>query len=168
MRRLTAALSSASGLCMTAASSAWENSRPIAAPICATSLAGPSRSSRAISEACKLAGTAKAVDGTVAAVRCASSSLPASNTALVISSTNSGMPSMRSMMSCRTFAAAAASSSRWKSRRYRELRRCAAAQVGDPRQQSSHLLRVEPADDAQLSNCWAISPVRRISMTRMT
>ena len=33
------------------------NSRPIAAPICATSLAGPSRSSRAIREACRLAGT---------------------------------------------------------------------------------------------------------------
>ena len=32
----------------------------MAAPICATSLAGPSRSSRAISDACKLAGTAKA------------------------------------------------------------------------------------------------------------
>ena len=31
-----------------------------AAPICATSLAGPSRSSRAINEACKLAGTALA------------------------------------------------------------------------------------------------------------
>ena len=30
----------------------YENSRPIAAPICATSFAGPSRSSRAISEAC--------------------------------------------------------------------------------------------------------------------
>ena len=38
----------------------------MAAPICATSLAGPRRSSRAISDACKLAGTAKAVDGTVA------------------------------------------------------------------------------------------------------
>jgi len=31
-----------------AASRAWENSRPMAAPICATSLAGPSRSSRAM------------------------------------------------------------------------------------------------------------------------
>ena len=41
----------------TEASSACENVRPIAAPICATSLAGPSRSSRAISDACKLAGT---------------------------------------------------------------------------------------------------------------
>ena len=43
---------------------AWENSRPIAAPVCATSLAGPSRSSRAISEACRLAGTASTGDGT--------------------------------------------------------------------------------------------------------
>ena len=32
-------------------------------PICATSLAAPSRSSRAISDACRLAGTAKAVGG---------------------------------------------------------------------------------------------------------
>ena len=52
----------------TAASRACENSRPIAAPICATSLAGPSRSSRAISEACRLAGTASVGDGTAAAV----------------------------------------------------------------------------------------------------
>jgi hypothetical protein len=36
----------------------WENSRPIAAPICATSLAWPSRSRRAINDACKVAGTA--------------------------------------------------------------------------------------------------------------
>ena len=57
--------SSASGLPATAASSAWENSRPIAAPICATSLAAPSRSRRAISEACRLAGTARAGGGTV-------------------------------------------------------------------------------------------------------
>ena len=66
MRRSSADPSSASGLRTTAASRAWENSRPIAAPICATSLAGPSRSSRAISEACKLAGTASAGDGTAA------------------------------------------------------------------------------------------------------
>jgi hypothetical protein len=49
--------------------SAWENSRPIAASICATSLADPSRSSRAIRDACRLAGTASAEDGTSAA-RC--------------------------------------------------------------------------------------------------
>ena len=60
------------------------------APICATSLAEPSRSSRAISEACRLGGTDKAGDGTAAAVRCASPSLSASITAFVISSTNSG------------------------------------------------------------------------------
>ena len=50
----------------TATNSAWENSRPIAAPICAISFAGPSRSSRAISEACRLAGTATDGDGTAA------------------------------------------------------------------------------------------------------
>ena len=43
----------------TAAKTVCENSRPMAAPICATSFAGPSRSSRAISEACRLAGTAE-------------------------------------------------------------------------------------------------------------
>ena len=104
MRRSSADPSSASGLRTTAASRACENSRPIAAPICATSLAGPSRSSRAISEACRLAGTARAGDGTAAAVRRASPSLSASSTAFVISSTNSGMPSVRSMMSCRMLA----------------------------------------------------------------
>src|ERR1700732_1454031 len=60
MRRSSADPSSASGCPTPAASRAWEKSRPIAAPICATSLVGPSRSSRAISEACKLAGTARA------------------------------------------------------------------------------------------------------------
>jgi hypothetical protein len=40
----------------------------------ATSLAGPSRSSRAISDACRLAGTANAGGGTAAVVRSASSS----------------------------------------------------------------------------------------------
>ena len=59
---------------------ACENSRPIAAPICATSLAGPSRSSRAISDACRLAGTARVGDGTAAAVRRASPSPLASST----------------------------------------------------------------------------------------
>ena len=62
-------------------------------------MAGPSRSSRAISEACKLAGTARAGDGTAATVRRASPSLSASSTAFVISSTNSGMPSVRSTIS---------------------------------------------------------------------
>ena len=83
----------------TAARRACENSRPIAAPICATSLAGPSRSSRAINEACKLAGTARAGDGTAATVRQAAPSPSASSTAFVISSTNRGMPSVRSMIS---------------------------------------------------------------------
>ena len=69
MRRSRADWSSASGLRTTAASSAWENSRPIAAPICATSLAEPSRSSRAISEACRLAGTGTDGDGIAAIVR---------------------------------------------------------------------------------------------------
>jgi hypothetical protein len=75
----------------TDASRACENSRPIADPICATSLAGPSRSRRAISEACKLAGTAKAGDGTAAAVRRAAPSLSASSTAFVISCGASSM-----------------------------------------------------------------------------
>ncbi len=76
----------------------------MAAPICATSLAEPRRSSRAINEACKLAGTAKAGDGTAAAVCRASPSLSASSTAFVISSTNRGMPSVRSIMSRLMFA----------------------------------------------------------------
>ena len=102
MRRSSADPSSASGLRTTKASRAWENSRPIAAPICATSLAGPSRSSRAISDACKLAGTARAGDGTAATVRRAAPSLSASSTAFVISSTNRGMPSVRSTISAIT------------------------------------------------------------------
>src|SRR6266487_3448758 len=72
MRRSSAVCSSASGLRTTAANRGWENSRPIAAPICANSLAGPSRSSRAINDACKLAGTANAGEGTKAAARRAS------------------------------------------------------------------------------------------------
>ena len=76
----------------------------MAAPICATSLAGPRRSSRAISEACKLAGTARAGDGIAAAVCRASPSLSASSTAFVISSTNNGMPSVRSTISAITSA----------------------------------------------------------------
>ena len=69
IRRSSADWSFSSGLRATAATRACENSRPITAPICATSLAEPSRSSRAISEACRLAGTARAEDGTAAAVR---------------------------------------------------------------------------------------------------
>ena len=76
----------------------------MAAPICATSLGGPSRSSRAISDACKLEGTARAGEGTAATVRRASPSLSASSTAFVISSTNRGMPSVRSKISAITSA----------------------------------------------------------------
>jgi len=105
MRRSNANLSSASGWFTTEASKACENSRPIAAAICATSLAGlPRRSSRAISEACKLAGTASAGDGIAATARSAAVSLSASSTALVISSRNKGIPSVRSMMSWRMLA----------------------------------------------------------------
>src|SRR5271168_3534492 len=64
--------------------------------------AEPSRSSRAISEACRLAGTARVGDGTAAAVCRASPSVSASNTAFVISSTNRGMPSVRSTISANT------------------------------------------------------------------
>ena len=46
------------GRSATAASSAWENSRPMAAPICATSLTRASRSRRASSESCSVAGIA--------------------------------------------------------------------------------------------------------------
>ena len=96
MRRSNADLSSAFGLRTTEASKAWENSRSIAAAICVSSLAGPpSRSSRAMSEACRLAGTASAGDGTAATTRPAAVSLSASSTALVISSTNKGIPSLR-------------------------------------------------------------------------
>src|SRR5262245_4423731 len=105
MRRSSVVRSSASGLRTTAASRGWVNSRPIAAPICASSLAGPpSRSSRAMSEACRLGGTPSAGDGIAATARAAAVSLPASSTALVISSTNKGIPSVRSMMSCRMLA----------------------------------------------------------------
>ena len=74
----------------TAVSSACESPRPIADSIYATSWAGPSRSSRAINEACRLAGTANAEDGTAATVCVASPSPSASSTALVISSANNG------------------------------------------------------------------------------
>jgi hypothetical protein len=86
MRRSSADAVSASGLHATAARSVCENSRPIAAPICATSLPEPSRSSRAIREACKLAGTASTGDGIAATARSDAPSPSASSTALVISS----------------------------------------------------------------------------------
>jgi hypothetical protein len=71
----------------------------MAAPICVTSFAGPSRSSRAINDAWRLAGTPMHGDGIVATALAAASP-SASNTAFVISSTNSGMPSVRLIMSC--------------------------------------------------------------------
>ena len=57
------------------------------------------RSSRAISEACRLGGTANAGNGTDVAVRRASSSPSASKTAFVISSANKGTPSSRTLSS---------------------------------------------------------------------
>ena len=95
MRRSNAVSSSVPVSCTTEANKACEKFRPIAAPICATSLAGPSRSSRAISDACKVAGTAKSGDGIAATIRRAAPSLSASRTAFVISSTNRGTPSVR-------------------------------------------------------------------------
>ena len=59
----------------TATSSVCANSRPIVAPICATSLAGPSRSSRAIRGACRLAGTAS-VGGRTSSTSSARSAAP--------------------------------------------------------------------------------------------
>src|SRR6516162_407840 len=68
----------------------------MAAPTCATFLAvGPSRSRRPSNEACKVAGTASE-DGGTAAIDTWPRSAPASTTALVISSTKSGTPSVRS------------------------------------------------------------------------
>ena len=46
----------------TASSRLWENSRPIAAPICAISLIGDRRSSRAVSESCNVDGMASGDD----------------------------------------------------------------------------------------------------------
>src|SRR5271168_5268741 len=86
MRRSSAAASAGSSRPVTRARSAWENSRPIAAPICATLLADPSRSSRDISEAWRLAGTGNAGEAADAGLGAAAPSSSASNTALVISS----------------------------------------------------------------------------------
>ncbi len=62
----------------------------MAAPICKTSRAEPSRSTRAISEACSEVGTATCCAGWSRSLL--------SSTALVSSSTNSGTPSVRSMI----------------------------------------------------------------------
>jgi hypothetical protein len=74
---------------------------PIAAPTCATSLAaGPSRSSRAMSEACSVAGTARTAAGVPERTSFAPHSCTlASTTALVSSSTKSDTPSVRSTIS---------------------------------------------------------------------
>src|SRR5215831_12604431 len=55
-RRARAACNSSSGRRETACSSRYENSRPIAAPICATRRTDARRSSRAISESCSVVG----------------------------------------------------------------------------------------------------------------
>ena len=51
------------GRSATAAMSSWENSRPITAPIWASSLTVAGRSSRAISESCRFAGITKLTAG---------------------------------------------------------------------------------------------------------
>ena len=82
---------------------AWSKERPITAAACATSLTGCSRSSRAINESCRLAGIARPLNGPPRWYASAvSSSAPDSNTALVISSTNSGTPSLRTAISSST------------------------------------------------------------------
>jgi hypothetical protein len=66
-RRRSASCRSGSAICTAAASSSREKSRPMAAPTCATFLAaGPSRSRRPSSQACKVAGTASDEGGTAA------------------------------------------------------------------------------------------------------
>ena len=85
----------------TAAINPCEKSRPIAAPICAISLAAPSRSSLAISEACRVAGTGRTGDAVAAIEPAASLSSSNSTAALAISSANKGTPSARSAMSLR-------------------------------------------------------------------
>ncbi len=94
----------ASGLHATAASSCVGEFSSDSRPDLCEFFGWPSRSSRAISDACRLGGTAIVGEGTKAAVRRASSSDSVSSTAFVISSTNSGTPSVRSIMSLRMFA----------------------------------------------------------------
>src|SRR5215472_14255644 len=79
----------------TARSSGYENSRPIAAPICAISLTGASRSRRAANESCNVAEMAKGGNGPSRCQPCGpATSRPDSSTALVNSSTKSGTPSV--------------------------------------------------------------------------
>src|SRR5215831_11659103 len=78
-------------------SSVYGNSRPIAAPICATRFTEPKRSSLAISEACNVVGIANGGSARSSTYRSASAcSKPLSRTVLVNSSTNNGTPSVRS------------------------------------------------------------------------
>ena len=71
--------------------------------------AGPSRSRRAISEACNVAGTDSAASDVVASTAATRSPCAAlSSTALVSSSTNSGTPSVRSTISATISAVSAA------------------------------------------------------------
>ena len=77
-----------------AANSGRENSRPMTAPIWAISLAGPSRSRRAVKESSSDAGTARGGRGPAAMCRSPTSWTNwDSNTLLVSSSTNKGTPS---------------------------------------------------------------------------
>ena len=74
---------------------AWENSRPIAAPICATSLTGASDPAGRSSESRRSRGWRAAAAGPKArSDRPSSLSRPDSSTVLVSSSTNSGTPSV--------------------------------------------------------------------------
>src|SRR5262245_5394804 len=79
----SAASSAGSGASQTARRSAYENSRPITAPSCATSFAPPRRSRRAINESCRVVGMMRAA-------------VPpsCSSRVLVSSSTKSGTPSV--------------------------------------------------------------------------
>ena len=105
MRRSSADTSSASGLRTTAAS---KGMRKLAAD-CRRDLCHLlGRAAEPIEprheRGMQARGDPSAGDGTAATARTAAVSLPASNTALVISSTNKGIPSVRSMMSCRMLA----------------------------------------------------------------
>ena len=107
-RRSSAAARSACGIDTTAASNSWSNSRPMQAPICATSFTGARRSSRAISESCSVAGIAK--DGSVPTSSYWSPVLrriPVSSTAFVSSSVKSGTPSVRARICARSSAGSA-------------------------------------------------------------
>jgi hypothetical protein len=83
--------SSAASRSATCSTRSWPNSRPITEPTCAISLAiCPSRSRRAISEACKAGEIALSGNALAANTPAIRSPRPPSSTALVSSSTNSG------------------------------------------------------------------------------